>query len=98
MLCLALLPRHKVQKLDSQSEFSLSKMIRIFLIFFQLKNKSLEAHFLLKMIFGNFNFKTTILLKSGLIFDKAAKLEAKPPGMANFVRPFEKLVCRRYRF
>ena len=32
MLCLALPPRHKVQKLDFQSEFSMSKIIRIFLV------------------------------------------------------------------
>ena len=29
---------------------------------------------MLKLIFGNFNFKTTFLLKSGLLFDEAAKL------------------------
>ena len=67
MLCLLALPPHRnVQKLDFQSEFSMSKIIQIFLI--------LGAHFLLKLFFGNFNFKTTFLLKSGLIFDKAAKL------------------------
>ena len=47
---------------------------QIFLIFFSLKNKNLGAHFMLKLFFANFNFKTTFLLKSGLIFDKAAKL------------------------
>jgi hypothetical protein len=39
-----------------------------------LKNKKLGAHFLLKLFFGNFNFKTTFLQKSDSIFDKAAKL------------------------
>ena len=34
MLCLALRPRRKVQKLDFQSEFSMSKIIPIFLNFF----------------------------------------------------------------
>ena len=34
MLCLALPARRKVLKLDFQSEFSMSKIIRIFLIFF----------------------------------------------------------------
>ena len=34
MLCLALSARRKVWKLDFQSEFSMSKIIRIFLIFF----------------------------------------------------------------
>jgi hypothetical protein len=34
MLCLALPARRKVRKLDFQSEFSMSKIIRIFLIFF----------------------------------------------------------------
>ena len=35
----------KVQKLDFQSQFSMSKIIRIFL-FFSLKNINLEPHFL----------------------------------------------------
>jgi hypothetical protein len=52
----------------------MSKIIRIFLIFFSLKNKNLVAHFLLKSFFCNFNFKTTFLPRSGLIFDKVAKL------------------------
>jgi hypothetical protein len=68
MLCLALPARRKVLKLDF-SEFSMSKIIRIFLIFFSLRNKILGAYFLLKLFFGNFNFKTT-----GLIFGQAAKL------------------------
>ena len=41
MLCLALPPCLKVQKLHFRSEFSLSKITWIFLIFFSLKNKSL---------------------------------------------------------
>ena len=53
----------------------MSKIIRIYLIFFiSLKNKILGAHFLLKLFFGNFNFKNTFLPKSGPIFDEAAKL------------------------
>jgi hypothetical protein len=59
MLCLALPARPKVLKLDFQSKFSMSKFIRIFLIFFSLRNKILGAHFLLKWFFGNFYFKTT---------------------------------------
>ena len=47
-LCLALLAWRKVRKLDFQSEFSMSKIIRISLIFFSLKNNKLGAHFLLK--------------------------------------------------
>ena len=38
------------------------------------RNKNLGSHFLIKLFWGNFNFKTTLLLKSGLIFDEAAKL------------------------
>ena len=48
MLCIALLPRGKVRKLDFKSEFSMSKIIRIFLIFFSLKKNWLGAHFLLR--------------------------------------------------
>ena len=48
MLCLALPARRKVQKLDFQSEFSMSKIIRSSLNFFSSKNKKLGAHFLLK--------------------------------------------------
>ena len=40
MLCLALPPHRKVQKLDFQSEFSMSKIIQIFIILFSLKNKN----------------------------------------------------------
>jgi inner membrane protein involved in colicin E2 resistance len=48
MLCLALPARRKVQKLDFQSEFSMSKIIQISLIFVSLKNNKLGSHFLLK--------------------------------------------------
>ena len=74
MLCLALPARRKVRKLDFQSEFSMSKIIRIFLKFFSLKNTNLEAHFLLLAFFDKINFLTTLLLKLGQIFDEVAKL------------------------
>ena len=64
MLCLALQPRQKVQKLDFQKKFSMSKIIRIFLIFFSMKNKILGAHFWLELFSGNFNFKTTLFTKN----------------------------------
>ena len=48
--------RQKVPKSDFQSQFSMSKIIRIFLIFFSLKNISLEEGFLLLSFFENFNF------------------------------------------
>ena len=90
------LPRREVPQLFFQSEFDMSKIIQIFLT---LKNKNSGAYFLLKWFFGNFNFKTTFLLKSGLIFDNAAKQPGSKSGrMANFVSPLEKLVCRRCRF
>ena len=44
ILCLALRTLQKEPTSDSQSQFSMSKIIRIFLIFF--KNKGLGAHFL----------------------------------------------------
>ena len=62
----------KVQNLDFQSEFSMSqKSSKSFRLFF-IKNKSLWAYFF-KRFFGNFNSKNTFFLKSGLIFDEAAK-------------------------
>ena len=81
MLCLALPACHKVQKLDFQSEFSMSKIIRIFLIFFSLRNKILVAHFLVTSILKLFQ-----MVKSCLIFDQAAKVDkvfrdAHNPGL-----------------
>ena len=55
--------RRKVPKSDFQSHFSMSKIIRIFLIFFSLKNISLEESFLLLSFFENFNFWTTLFFK-----------------------------------
>ena len=51
-----------------------------------MKKEILGAHFLLKLFFGNFNFKTTYFLKSGPIFDVVAKLgktsmDAYNPGL-----------------
>ena len=60
--------------MDFQSQFSMSKIIRIFLIFFSLKNNRLGAYFLLRWFFDNFKFKNTLLLKLGQIFDEVAKL------------------------
>ena len=77
----------------------MSKFIGILLIFFSLKNKNTGAPFLVKWFFGNFNFKTNFLLKSGPIFDEAAKLGKAIRhaydwgGLLFFVRPFEKLGC-----
>jgi hypothetical protein len=56
MLCLALPPRRKVQKLDFQSEFSMSKIIRIFQFFF-IENKSLGG------VFFKHHFLVTSILK-----------------------------------
>ena len=84
MLCLALPARRKVLKLDFLSEFSLSKIIRIFLIFFSLRDVILGAHFLLKGFF----FVTSILkslqmVKSCPIFDQLGKAskDAYNPGL-----------------
>ena len=42
MLCIALQPCQKVLKADFQSQFSMSKIILIFLIFFSMKNNTEE--------------------------------------------------------
>ena len=44
------------QNSDFQSQFSMSKITRIFLIFFSLENTILGAHFLLLTFFENFHF------------------------------------------
>ena len=62
MLCLALPACRKVQKMDFQSQFSMSKIIRIFL------------KFLLLALFDKINFLTTLLLQLGQSFDEVAKL------------------------
>ena len=46
----------KVPILDFQLEFSTSKIIRIFLIFYSLKNINLGAHFLISSIFKSLYF------------------------------------------
>ena len=74
MLCLALLPRHEVPKLDFQIEFSMSKTIQIFLIFFSLKNENLGEHFLLKSFLVTSILKPLQMVKKCLIFEQAAKL------------------------
>ena len=71
---LALPACRKVRKMDFQSQFSMSKIMQIFLNFFSLKNTNLEAHFLLLAFFDKINFLTTLLLKLGQIFDEVAKL------------------------
>ena len=57
MLCLALLAHTKVQKVVFQSEFYISKIIRMLLIFLSLKKNRLDAHLLLSRFFDNFNLK-----------------------------------------
>ena len=60
---------------DLQSQFSMSKIIGIFLnFFFSLKNINLGAHFLVLAFFDQINFLTILLLKLGQIFDEVAKL------------------------
>jgi hypothetical protein len=44
--------------------------------FFFIEEKEFRStYFLLKRYFDNFNFKTTFLLKFGIIFDKGAKID-----------------------
>ena len=45
-----------LQNSHFQIQFCLSKIIRIFLFFFSMKNLILGAHLLLLTFFGNFNF------------------------------------------
>ena len=73
----------KVRKMDFQSQFSMSKIIRIFLNFFSLKNTNLETHFLLLAFFDEINFLSTLLLKLGQIFDEVAKLGKSTQGAYN---------------
>ena len=61
-------------KFDFQSQFSMSKLIESFSIFFSLKNTNLEAHFLLLAFLIKSFFLTSLLLKLGQIFDEVAKL------------------------
>jgi hypothetical protein len=59
----------KVPKSDFQSQFSMSKIIGIFLNFFSLKNINLGTHFLLIAFLDNINFKSLYFLKWCPIFD-----------------------------
>ena len=53
----------KVQKSDFQSQFSTSKMMRMFQKIFPLKHINLGANFLLLTFFDNFNFLKTLFSK-----------------------------------
>ena len=48
--------RQKVAKFDFQSQFSMSKIIQIFLILFSLKNISLKEGFFVIVIFWKLQF------------------------------------------
>ena len=61
--------RQKVPKSDFQSQFSMSKIIQIFLIFFSLKNISSEEGFLLLTFLKTSIFEPLCFLKWGPIFD-----------------------------
>ena len=53
----------KVTRFDIHSQFSMSKIIGIFLIFFSLKNINLGAHFLLLIFFDKINFLNHFITK-----------------------------------
>ena len=55
--------RQKVPKFDFQSQFSTSKIIRIFLIFFSSKNINLGAHFLFLLILCSIKIERLLFLK-----------------------------------
>ena len=61
MLGLALPARCKVLKLDFQSDFLMSKIIQISLIFFSSRKMILGAHFLQKLFFGNIGLPKVLL-------------------------------------
>ena len=64
----------KVPKFDFQSQFFMSKIIRIFLNFFFIEEYKFRSTFFVIGIFDKINFLTTLLLKLGQIFDEVAKL------------------------
>ena len=55
--------RQKVPKSDIQSQFSMSKIIRIFLKNFTLKNINLEAHYLFLLILCSIKIEQLLFLK-----------------------------------
>ena len=55
----------KLQNSDFQSHFSMSKIVRIFLIFFSLKNIDLGQQLLSKTFFDKFNLKNNLFPKLG---------------------------------
>ena len=55
--------RQKVPKSDIQSQFSMSKIIQIFLTFFSPKNISLGPLFLQNTFFYNFKIEPLLFLK-----------------------------------
>ena len=64
----------KVPKFDFQSQFSTSKIIRIFLNFFSLKNINLVAHFYWHSLITSI-LKSCYFLKWFLIFDTSPFLK-----------------------
>ena len=55
--------RQKVPKSDFQSNFSMSKNVRIFLKKISLKNINLGPHFFLNKLFDNFKIEQLLFLK-----------------------------------
>ena len=71
--------------MDFQGQFSMSKIIQIFLNFFFIEEYKFRSTFFVIGIFWYNKFLTTLLLKLGQIFDEVAKLgkstqEAYNPG------------------
>ena len=63
-----------MKSLNFQSQFSTSKIIRIFLNFIFIEEYKFRSTFLLLPFFDKINFLTTLLLELGQIFDEVAKL------------------------
>ena len=61
-------------------EFSMSKIIRIFLEKIFIEEYQFRSTFFVKSIFADFNFKTTLFTK---IFDKLSPVE--DPKFGNFI-------------
>ena len=93
----------KVPKFDFQSQFPMSKIILIFLIFFSLKNTNLGANFLLLTFFDRINFEIFLLLKWCPFFDSSPLVQNSKfnhflwvcwflcKNLSNFVPPSWKL-------
>ena len=76
--------RQKLLKSNFLSQFSMSRIIPIFLIFFSLKIISLGEVFFLLSFFKNFNFWTTLFSKMGPNFWRSVWTSMKVKSKNHF--------------